>query len=131
MDAMDGYYEQLKDCEKQLSMKNLVYEAEYMTETYTDSPLVLYDNFVPRLKEFHMSRAVYDPVHKARKADLEIEANNYFKMMMNQYKDENQMLKDRCERLEQDMVIVHWYQEVMEGGIDTKEMKKFYEKSKK
>ena len=71
MDAMDSYYEQLKDCEKMVVQKNLVYEAEYLTETYTDSPLVMFDCFVPRLKDFHMSRTVYTPTHKARKADLE------------------------------------------------------------
>ena len=78
-----------------------------------------------------MSRSIYTPTHKARKADLELEKNNYFKQMMNDYKEENSVLKGRCEQLEQEMLIVHWYQEVMEGGIDTKEMKKFYEKSKK
>ena len=88
------------ECEKQVVQKNLVYEAEYLTETYTDSPLVMFDCFVPRLKDFHMSRSIYTPTHKARKADLELEKNNYFKQMMNDYKEENSMLKDRCEQLE-------------------------------
>ena len=85
MDAMDSYYEQLKDCEKQVALKNVVFEVEYMTEANTHS-LQLYDNLVPRLKEFHMTRYGYDQIHRARKIELEKEKNNYLKCMMEGYK---------------------------------------------
>ena len=43
-------------------MKNLIYEAEYQMEQFDiedENPFSLYDHFVPRLKEFLVSKPEY------------------------------------------------------------------------
>ena len=45
-------------------------------------------------------------------------------------RDKNQLLQKKCDQLEKEMEIVHWYQRVMEEGVDTKQMLKFYMNAK-
>ena len=41
-------------------------------------------------------------------------------------RDKNLLLQKKCDQLEKEMEIVHWYQRVMEEGVDTKKMMQFY-----
>ena len=52
MERMDNYYQWMMEAEAAVTLRNPVYEAEYMVETL-EWNLSLYDCYVPRLKEFY------------------------------------------------------------------------------
>ena len=65
MDRMDAYYEYMMEAEAAVTVRNPIYEAEYMQDGL-ESPNCLYDSFTARLREFHLHKAAYTPEHLRR-----------------------------------------------------------------
>ena len=103
-------------------------EVEYAYDERT--ALSLYDCLVPKLKEHRRLirpkdyiQTIYDYQAKQQASHYEYELE---KKRMPKLLHENGLLKARIEQLEVELELVAWQVEVMEDGLDTREVVKRY-----
>ena len=94
------------------------------------NPLGLYDCFLPRLKDYLRSKTEYALRHLQRRSELRQDANAWSRTERTALREEIAELKAKCTQLEEETVVVKWYIEIMEGGVDTKQMMKYYYSAK-
>lgn len=129
-------YRKWLSCEQALAMKAPVREAEFALDDA--SALSLYDCLTPLIKEHRRfkldigkirkiySRADYHSKQKVEQLKADERAQNYPRVIK-----ENGQLRARVTQLENELSIVEWYLDVLEQGIDTKEIIVEYTKLKK
>ena len=53
---------------------------------------------------------------------LQDEMNSWARTERNDLREEARWYKDKCTQMEEEFVIVKWYLDIMEEGVDTKQM---------
>ena len=120
----------MKAAEMLLALQSPVLEAEYHINH--DEVLYPYDSYLPQLKEHLRTKTVsLNSKHVQKLAEAEKQKEDEIKAEYLSLKSENLLLKEKIQQQEKEFEIVHWYQKVMEEGIDTKQMLNYYINSKK
>ena len=75
---MENYYKYMMEAEASVTLRNPIFEAEYMTDELS-WPTSLYDSFTARLKQFHLHKDAYSPEAFLRKQALEKEKREFLR----------------------------------------------------
>ena len=114
--------------EQAISLKTPVMEAEYAIDDR--SPLDLYNCLVPKLQEqrrftIHQEFSIADFKAQQKIFQMQLELEN---QRLPRMEIENAGMRTRINQLEKELEIVQWYLDVLEQGIDTKQIVKEFVK---
>ena len=133
MKKADQAIKEMSMLEVALAQKTPVMEAEFAMDDRTS--LNLFDCLVPKLREHRRFRIQKDAVFSIADFKEQVRVKTLQarleKQEMPKLKAENATMAARIEQLESELYIVKWYMDVMEEGVDTKEIVQKYADLKK
>ena len=110
--------------EKALAQRTPVMEAEHAMNDRTG--LDLYDCLIPKIKEHRRFKLLPDAKFSVADFNAQLKVRQYEaeleKKRLPRLVQANADLQGKCKAYENELEVVNWYLEVMEEGLDTRDM---------